>query len=175
MKLKKHTLFILFSFLVCSQAFAAELHPALKRTAEEYEKAQKAADASVAAQTKMARDQYLAVLGAARKREEATKRPAGIAGIDAEIAAVKAGPIEGTPPAQLPADLGTYRDRFISDTKRAAVSNDSVRKHSTDSYLKWLSGMEAAVKGKDEALVTAILAEKKRILALSQKKEPETK
>lgn len=175
MKLKKHTLCILSSLLFSSGVFAAELHPALKQAAEQYDRGMKAADASVAAQIQIARDGYLAVLSAARKREEGAKRPTGVAAIDAEIAAVKAGPVEGKAPEQLPADLGTYRDRFITATKRAAGSNDSVRKYSTESYLKWLSGMEAAVKGKDEALVTAILAEKKRVLDLTQKNEPEKK
>ena len=175
MKLNKHTLCILFSFLVCSRAFSAELHPALKHTAEQYDRGMKAADASVAAQIQIARDGYLAVLGAARKREEGAKRPTGVAGIDAEIAAVKAGPVEGKAPEQLPADLGTYRDRFIAEMKRAPRSNDSVRKHATESYLKWLSSMEAFAKGKDEGLLNAVLAEKKRVLDLAQKSEPGTK
>jgi hypothetical protein len=175
MKLTTRTLCILFSFLVLSRAFSAELHPALKHTAEQYDRGMKAADASVAAQIQAARDGYLAVLSAARKREEGAKRPAGVAGIDAEIAAVKAGPIEGKTPEQLPADLGTYRDRFIAEMKRAPRSNDSVRKHATESYLNWLSGMEGAVKGKDEALVNAILAEKKRVLDQAQKAKPGAK
>ncbi len=175
MKLKKHTLCVLSTLLFSSGVFAAELHPALKHTAEQYDKGMKAADASVAAQIQVARDGYLAVLGAARKQEERAKRPTGVTAIDTEIAAVKAGPIEGRAPEQLPSDVLIYRDRFIAEMKRAPRSNDSVRKHATESYLKWLSSMEAFAKGKDEGLLNAVLAEKKRVLDAAQKNEPGAK
>lgn len=129
-------------------------------------------DASVAAQTKMALDQYIAILTAARKMEEGAKRPAGVTAIDAELAAVKAGAIQGKAPAELPAVLRTSRDRFIADTKRAATSNDSVRKHTVDDYLKWLSGIQAQyAKVKDTATITVIEEEKKRVLALAEAQE----
>ena len=88
---------------------------------------------------------------------------------------MKAGPIEGRAPEQLPSDVLIYRDRFIAEMKRAPRSNDSVRKHATESYLKWLSSMEAFAKGKDEGLLNAVLAEKKRVLDAAQKNEPGAK
>jgi hypothetical protein len=150
-------------------ATAAELPDIVKTQAGQFEAAMKQYDASVAAQKKMALDQYVAFLTGARKVEEGAKRPAGVTAIDAELAAVKAGPIDGNAPADLPASLGTARDRFIAATKRAATSNDSVRKHTVDDYLKWLSGIQSAyAKAKDTATMSAIEEEKKRVLALAE-------
>ena len=160
----KHYAVGLLSLLFVFGAFSAELSAVLKTRAEEYDKAQKGFDASVAAQKKMARDGYLAVLGATRKREESAKRLVGVEAINAEMDAVNAGEVGGKPPEKLPPDLKTYRDRFIAAMKRAETSNDSVRKNSREQYLKWLAGTEAqAAKVKDEALLAAVRAEKKRV------------
>lgn len=171
MKSHQHAYSFLFLLLLCSAGFS-ELPPELKFTAEQYDKAQKGIADSIAAQTKAARDAYLIILSTARKREEAAKRSEGVAGIDADIEAVKAGSLEGNIPEKLPADLKIYRDRFIADAKRAVASNERVRKHSTEQYLKYLSGLEAAAKGKNEGLLAAVLSEKKRVLDESEKAAP---
>ena len=144
-------------------SFAAELPAVAKQQAAQFEAAIKQYEASVAAQKKAALDQYVAQLTAARRIEEGAKRPAGVAGIDAELAALKAGPIEGNAPADLPAHLGTARTSFIAATKRASSSNDSVRKFTLDGYIKWLNDLQAAyARAKDDGTIAAIEAEKKR-------------
>jgi hypothetical protein len=148
---------------------AAGLPETVKTQATQFDAAMKQYDASVAAQKKLALDQYAATLNAARRIEEGAKRAAGVAAIDAELAARKAGAIEGKTPAELPAHLGTARERFVTATKRAATSNDSVRKFTVDGYLKWLTELQAAhARAKDDATVTAIEAEKKRVAALME-------
>jgi len=165
MKLAHGIIFIL-GFLA-SIGTAAGLPDIVKTQAAQFEAAMKQYDASVAAQKKLALDQYVIVLTEARKMEERAKRPAGVTAIEAELAAVKAGPIGGKAPAELAAVVGTYRDRFITATKQAATSNDSVRKHTVDGYLKWLSDVQSAVaRAKDTAAIAAIEEEKKRALAL---------
>ena len=82
-------------------------------------------------------------------------------------------PVSSAPsaPADLPASLGTARDRFMADTKRAETSNDSVRKHTVDTYLKWLSGIQDQyAKVKDTATIAVIEGEKKRVLAIAESK-----
>ena len=59
-------------------AIAAELPDIVKTQAGQFEAAMKQYDASVAAQKKMALDQYVAFLTGARKMEEGAKRPAGV-------------------------------------------------------------------------------------------------
>lgn len=148
---------------------AAELPDTVKAQAEQFEAAMKRYDASVAAQKKIALDQYVATLTAARRMEEGAKRPAGVSAIDAELAALKAGPVEGKTPAGLPAHLGTARERFIAATKSAATSNDSNRKFTVEGYLKWLTDLQSIhARVKDEATVAAIEAEKKRVTALME-------
>lgn len=154
----------IFFFAIIADASSAELPPLLKPQAEAYDAAIKQYDASVSAQTKIARDAYLAVLSAARKREDAAKRPGGVAAIDAELAAVNAGPLPDKRPDALPADLATHRERFLAATSRAALATAGPRKNAADRYLSWLAKTEAAVKGKDNVLTTAIEAEKKRVL-----------
>lgn len=144
----------------------------LQTTAEQYTKTMAGYDDTEAAQKKAARDGYLLALDMARKREVSAKRPAAAAAIDAEVAAVKAGPLAEKPPAQFPSDLGTYRSRFISEMKRADTALDSVRKQATGQHLKWLDGLEAAAKGKDEDVVKAIAAERARVQGPAAKPAP---
>ena len=165
----------LFALVFCTGALWAELPAALKPTADEYEKAQKSFDASVAARKKVASDAYVAVLEIARKREAAANRPAQVAAIDAEIAAVKANGTGEKAPEQFPADLAVYRDRFIADLKRAVASAEGARKLSTEQYLKWLSSMEAVARGKDKVLLEAVVAEQQRVRAAVQTTEPKAK
>lgn len=153
--------------LFCATVIAAEIHPQLKQAAESYDRAIKGFETSVTAQTKIAKDGYLAVLEAAKKREAAAKRPAGVTAIEAEVTAVNAGSTAES--EQFPADLKTHRDRYIAATKRAMTSNDSVRKNATDEYLKYLGGLEKIARGKDEALVAAIVAERNRVNAAAPK------
>jgi hypothetical protein len=137
----------------------------LQTTSERHEKAMQGYDASEAVVTKAALDGYLLALDMTRKREAAAGRPAAAAAIEAETAAVKAGPIADKPPAQFPADLNTYRNRFLADIKRAKTDFESARKLATNQHLKWLDGLESAVKGKDEDVVKAIAAERARVQA----------
>jgi hypothetical protein len=146
----------------------AELPGLLKPLAEQYDRSIKGLDESTATQRKAASDAYSAVLKMARKREEAAGRPAGVTAIDAEIAAVAAGPLPAKAPDTLPADLGVYRDRYIKAAERAVSSTAGPRRFATEDYLKALSKMEAMAKGKDEALYKAALAEKERVAAGAQ-------
>ena len=162
--------------LLGGPVLSAEVHPELKRTSEQYDSDQKGYDDSLAIQKKSAQDGYLAALAAARKMEEGAKRPAGVAAIDAEIAAVKKGAMGEKAPAGFPQHLETYRDRYLTTIKQAAVTIVSAKKNRTESYLTWLNGMEEAGKrGKGEALVAAVLEEKKRVLKLAHWMEPAKK
>ncbi len=169
MKLARGIISILGFLASIGTASAAELPDIVKTQAGQFEAAMKQYDASVASQKKLALDQYVIVLTEARKTEERSKRPAGVTAIDAELAAVKAGPLDGKTPADLPVVVGPYRDRFITGTKHAATSNESVRKHTVDGYVNWLSGIQSAyAKVKDTAAIGAIEEEKKRVLALAE-------
>lgn len=150
----------------------AELPPALKPTAENYDRSMKSYDATVEAQVKAARDAYIATLDVARKRAAGAKRTEEVAAIEAETKAAKSGPLTGELPANLPNELMTFRERYVSAPKRATDAVASPRRFTRQNYLKWLDGMAAAAaRGKDAALEAAVAAERKRVLASEEKAE----
>lgn len=167
---------VLFHVLLanCSSAavVGAELPPLIKPTAEEYDRAMAAHEASIEAQVKMARDRYSAALAVARRRAEGAKRPADVAAIDAEIAALNAGPLPDAAPPNLPKELAIHRAQCVEAPKRAAKAVAPVQRFTRSNYLEWLAGMEkAAARVKDSALAAAIAGEKERVLA-SEPKAP---
>ena len=59
--------------------------------------------------------------------------------------------------------IGIYRTQFLAAMERATSSVEPVRRATRERYLKWLTDLETAVKGKDKSLEAVIATEKKRV------------
>lgn len=152
----------------------AELPPQLQQRAEIHDRAMKEYDATLAAIVKADRESYLIVLGAARKREERAKRPDAVAAIDVEIKAVNAGLRAEKPPAALPADLSTYRQRYMTAPERAAQAVESNRRRTREEYLKWLDELAKYARiAKNTEVLAAIAKEQQRVRAATKDGEQE--
>ncbi len=144
-------------------ALHAELPDMIKRMADQYDSSMKSYDVSIETQQKLARDAYSRTLEIERKRAVATKRPVALNAIDAEIAALKAGPLPAQSAEGLPQTLATNRTAFLAAMDRATISVERARRNARESYLKWLNNLEATVKGRDKTTEDAVASERKRI------------
>ncbi len=142
----------------------AELPPEIKPTADQYDQAMATYDKNIALQIKVARDSYVTVLNAVRKREAGARRDKSVAAIDAELKAMEAGPLPEAAPADLPADAARYREQYTTAPARAAKAVESARNFTRANYLKWLNGMgDVARKVKNADLEAAVNSEIKRV------------
>ena len=118
------------------------------------------------AKIEQARQNYLTVLGSMRTSLERAKQKTQVDVLDAEIKAVKAGPLAVAAPAGLPVKLVTYRQQYLAAPGKAELEIAPLRRHTRDEYLHWLDGMEASARaGKDGALLAGVEAERKRVRA----------
>ena len=141
----------------------AELPGPIKHMADQYDAGMKSYDVAIQTQQKLATDAYLATLETERKRAVTTKRPVDLAAIDAELAAMKAGPLPAQAPAGLPQWIATNRTAYLAAMERATTTVDRARRNARESYLTWLTKLEAAVKGRDKTTEDAVASERKRI------------
>jgi hypothetical protein len=144
-------------------ALHAELPDIIKRMADQFDTAMKSYDTSIELQQKLARDAYLRRLEIERQRSAATKRPADLKAIDAELASLKAGALPTQAPEGFPQTLDTHRTAFLAATDRATTTIDRARSDARTAYLGWLNKLEATVKGRDKATEDAVASERKRI------------
>lgn len=160
----------LLPFLASAALLRAELPAPLKPSAEAYDRQMASYDNTWQAQVKIARDGYIAVLGAARKQAEGAKRTAEVAAIDADLQAAQAGPLPKDPPPNLPVQLGIYRVRLVEAPARATKALETVRRSAREQYLKNLDALDGmAARVKDTALAAAVAAERQRVLTQEPK------
>lgn len=156
----------------------AELPPQIKHQAEQYDQAMAAYDLNITTRMAVDRDTYLARLKYARRIEAGGKRLPAVAAIDTEIAAVEAGQRPKDPPPNFPktdALLSNHREKYITSQERAEQLVASSRRFTRESYLKFLTGTAAAIKGKGAPpeLEAAIAKEIARVNAsIPENKEP---
>ncbi|MFO1529071.1 MAG: hypothetical protein U1F77_04865 [Kiritimatiellia bacterium] len=138
----------------------------MKPTAENYERAMAEYEKTREAKIDLARQNYLTVLGSMRTSLQRAKQQAQVDVLDAEIKAVKAGPLAAEVPAGLPVQLVTYRRQYLAAPEKAEREIAPLRRHTREEYLRWLDGMEAGARvGKDDALAAGVEAERKRVRA----------
>ena len=140
----------------------AELPEPLKSAAARYDADMKALDASVATQAGMARDAYAQTLLFARRVAEGAKQSPALAAIDADIAALRAGPLPAEPPENLPVPVAAARVQYRTALARAEASAEPVRRGTRERYLKYLAGLEKVIRGRDANLEKAIADEVQR-------------
>jgi hypothetical protein len=137
--------------------------PQLKNLKMGYEQ-QKAALATAAeSQIKGPREKYLAALGVAQKSALTASRTADLAAISGEMAAASDGSLPEAPPPDLPKSL--LQDRRALATALAAVLRTLAPKKRdlANSYVRNLTALEdSARRGKDQAALDAIAAEKQK-------------
>jgi hypothetical protein len=143
-----------------------------KHHTEVFDRAMASYETVITTKVKMARDAYLTMLEQERKRSVATKRAKEVVAIDAEIRAVNVGSISGEPPENLPSGVLPGRKYCVEAPEKAEKEVASVRRHTQESYAKWLDDIAAAAaKGKDAELAAIVAAEKKRVAGKAEKAE----
>lgn len=157
----------LAALFACAGSALSDIPDQMEHMAKEYDRSMKTYDANYAALVKAATDQYLAALNASRKWATSGKREHQVAAVDAELEAMKAGKLPAEAPKDLPADLGRYRERYLGAPERAKKMVDPARENTRQRYLHWLDRMERSANlGKSAELEAAVVAERKRVLAV---------
>jgi hypothetical protein len=158
----------LFTLLLwAAPVLAADLPPALKSLAEQFDKNRAALTTYGEAQLAPARDRYVAVLTTAQATATAATKTADVAAITGELAGVKVGTLPTEPPPDLPKTLLSDRRTYIAAAANVARTVVPRQRDLTAKYLQALASLEVgAQNAKDTALSQAVDGEKQRVAAL---------
>jgi hypothetical protein len=141
----------------------AQTPAALQTLSSSYQLQRSTLQSAFEAQVKAPRDRYLAALVAFQKSALAASRTADLAAIAAETAGVSAGALPEAAPPDLPRALLPDRRTLVS---ALAAANRSLMPRQRELALAYQRGLlaleQTARKVPDQALLTAVLAEKQR-------------
>lgn len=149
---------------------AAAEHPAaLKPYADKFEADYTALQSAKELQLKPARERYLASLTAAQRVATATAKTADIAAIASEMEGVNSDSLTPDAPPDLPRTLTADRRSYTAISANIARTVPLRQRELAGKYLQTLAALDAnALRARDQALCTAIAAEKQRVLGLME-------